>query len=286
MQYVDLHCDTLTCGKWLPKEIASKHYLFREETQISLEKLKKGECLAQVFAIFSRSVSPNSWRFTEEKVQEFIESKKFFEGTGITPILSIEDGGSVEGDLSRVEFLLDKGVRIFGLTWNDENCIGSSCWTGGKLKPFGKKLVEYLLERKVYPDLSHLSDEGIEETLEIAKTARFPVMATHSLSRTVEDHKRNLLDAHIKKIADLGGVIGVNFAPDFVGEAGIISHIEHILDVGGEDVLAIGSDFDGIESPIYPSAEDMPTFFKDLEGMLTERQIEKLAYQNAKRLLL
>ena len=287
MKYVDLHCDTLTCGKWLKGEEAKLPFLHRNITQISLEKLKKGGCYAQVFGLFSRSKIEGAWNFTVEKTEEFLSVKSEIEKAGIVPILAIEDGGSIEGDLKRLSYLIKKGVRIFGIAWNDENCLGYSCWQEGGLKPFGKEVVSRLLEEKVYPDISHLSSLGVADVLAMAREKRFPVIATHSLAKKVCPHRRNLTDEEIKKIADLGGIIGVNFAPDFIGEKGIFAHIKHIKNVGGEEVLAIGTDFDGIENPVYSSAEEMPRFFEDMEREgFSASTIEKLAYKNAERLLL
>lgn len=287
MKYVDLHSDTLTCGKWMRGEDASLPFLHRKTTQISLEKLKRGGCYAQVFGLFSRAKSKDAWAFTLDRTKDFLACKDEVERAGIIPILALEDGGSVEGDISRVDFLIQNGMKIFGITWNDENCLGYSCWQTGGLKPFGKEAVAHVIENKVYPDISHLSSEGMADVFSLAKERNFPVVATHSLCKSVCDHPRNLTDEEVKKIADLGGVIGVNFAPDFIGEKGIVAHVKHLQKVGGDEVLAIGTDFDGIENPIYPSADKMPQFFEDLqkEG-ISYTAIEKLAYKNAERLLL
>ncbi len=286
IRYADLHCDALTVGRYLQGEEKKRNFWEREGRQISLQKLVKGGCAAQVFALFSRSTEPSAWEDTLYFLNEFKRGREAFMQAGITPIFAIEDGGSVENDLERVEFLIDAGAKIFGITWNDENCLGFPCGENGGLKPFGKRTVEYLLSCGVYPDLSHLSDQGIGDTLSIAESVRFPVVATHSLSRAIWPHKRNLTDGQIRRIADLGGVIGVNFEPSFIGEKGLFAHIEWILAVGGEDALAIGTDFDGIESPVYSSADQMQAFFDDMKKAgFSARVTEKLAYQNARRLL-
>lgn len=286
MRYVDLHCDTLTVGKWLEKEEREIPFWKREKRQISLRKLREGECAAQTFALFSRAKEEGAWQNTLSCIEEYEKAREEILRGGVAPILSIEDGGSVENDLRRVQYLLQKGVKIFGITWNDENCLGFPCGESGGLKPFGKEVAEYLFEQKVYADLSHLSDEGIEELTNMAKSLRFPVIATHSLSRTVCPHKRNLTDEQIRDIAEVGGIIGVNFAPHFIGKEGLAMHIRHIENIGGEDVLAIGTDFDGIEDPVYPSADKMQEFFFDMQKAgFSSRVIEKLAYKNASRLL-
>lgn len=286
MKYADLHSDTLTLGRYLPESEKGKNFILRDFAQISLDKLKKGDCALQCFALFSRSAKGGAWEQALPFLDEYKRRESEILAAGIKPVLTIEDGGLVENDLSRVQYLLDFGVKIFGITWNDENCLGYPCGGRGGLKPFGKTAAEYLMQKGVYPDVSHLSDDGVFDLLEMAKCLRFPVVATHSLCRSVHPHRRNLTDEQIEKIADLGGVVGVNFAPDFIGEKGIVAHILHLLKVGGEDVLAIGTDFDGIQNPVYPSAEKMPQFFDDLSRAgLPSRIIEKLALKNVQRLL-
>lgn len=285
MQYADLHSDTLTVKKYLKGAERELNFWERENGHISLQKLIKGECAAQVFALFSRSIEENAWETTLEFVKEFKKGERVFLEAGITPIFAIEDGGNVENDLKRVEYLLNAGVKIFGITWNDENCLGYPCGKDGGLKKFGFETLEFLMERGVYPDISHLSDEGIFDVLKVTG-GRFPVIATHSLSRTVCPHKRNLTDEQIIGVANSGGIIGVNFEPSFIGEQGLYRHIEHIVKIGGEEVIAIGTDFDGILSPVYAGADKMQEFFEDMKkGGLTTRLLEKLFYKNAKRLL-
>lgn len=284
MRYVDLHSDTLTVAKYLKGEEKTKNFWERENGHINLQKLVKGECAAQVFALFSRSVDKNAWETTLHFLKEFQKGKDVFLQAGITPIFAIEDGGSVENDLRRVEYLIDQGAKIFGITWNDENCLGFPCGGEGGLKEFGRQVVEYLIERKVYPDISHLSDDGIKDVFSIVGVD-LPVIATHSLSREICPHRRNLTDEQIRKVAQTGGLIGVNFEPSFIGEKGIFKHIERIVQVGGEDVIAIGTDFDGISSPIYSGADKMQDFFEDMKKVgFSTRLIEKTFYQNAKRL--
>ena len=109
-----------------------------------------------------------------------------------------------------------------------------------------------------------------------------PVIASHSLSRAVWRHKRNLTDRQIRRIADTGGLVGVNFVREFLGKKSIFEHIAHIVDTGGEDVIALGTDFDGTENPLYA---EMPRFFEDMKRAgLSPRLTEKIAYGNISRL--
>ncbi len=278
MRYGDLHCDTLTRAGTQP-------FLHRKDSQVSLGKLVGGDCFLQCFAVFS-PLEGGAWERALRYFADFAAAKKELVNAGVRPVLTIENGGILENELSRIDALTAAGVKIFGFTWNDENSLGFPCGKEGGLKPFGRRTAEELCSRGVYGDISHLSDEGAEDLFAIAKSFETPVFATHSLAREVCPHKRNLTDGQIKKIADSGGLIGVNFVREFIGAAGIFAHIRHIANVGGEDVLAVGSDFDGTENPLYAGAEEMPRFFEDMKkaGGST-RLVEKVAFENISRLL-
>ena len=131
-----------------------------------------------------------------------------------------------------------------------------------------------------------MGDDGFEDLRRIAEGYRIPLIASHSLSRAVCAHKRNLTDGQIRAIADSGGLVGVYFVREFIGKKGIFAHIRHIARIGGEDVLAIGTDFDGTENPLYAGADEMPGFFEDMKKAgFCFRVTEKLAYKNVKRIL-
>ena len=114
----------------------------------------------------------------------------------------------------------------------------------------------------IIPDVSHLSDVGIRDVLSVAKK---PFVASHSNARAVCGHPRNLSDELIRGIAEAGGCIGLNFYEDFLGAGGkeaisehIIRHAKHMINVGGSEILGLGSDFDGIrKNPVLEGAESM-----------------------------
>ena len=276
IEYADLHCDTLTLE-------GEGGFLENPRAQVTLKRLKAGGCKLQCFAIFSRP--DDGWEKTLCWIKRYQRERENLLAHGVTPVLTVEGGGGVGEDLSRLLFLKEVGVKAFSLTWNKENGFGYPCGSKKGLKPLGKKAVETLIDMGIYPDISHLSDRGISAVIKIAEGRKFPVIATHSLCRSVCFLPRNLTDFQIRKIADLGGVVGVNFVRSFIGDAGILKHIERLLQVGGEEVLSIGSDFDGTENPLYSSPEEMPKFFETLKKAgFSSYQIEKLAIGNAKRL--
>ena len=280
MRYGDLHSDTLTLAR-----SGARSFLHKTSSHVSLEKLVGGECFLQCFALFSRSCERGAWERALGFLSDFAAAEDELLSAGIMPVLTIEDGGILENDLSRLDILTKAGVKMFGFTWNDENCLGFPNGRAGGLKSFGYTVAEALIARGVYIDVSHLNDEGFSDLAELTKSRFAPLIASHSLARSVCPHSRNLTDEQIRGIADSGGVIGVCFVRDFIGKQGIFAHIRHIGNVGGEDVLAIGSDFDGTEAPIYAGADEMPKFFDDMKKVgFSERLTEKIAYKNIEKL--
>jgi membrane dipeptidase len=122
--------------------------------------------------------------------------------------------------------------------------------TKGGLSNMGVEAIEELNRLGMIVDVSHLSDAGFWDVIEISKD---PVIATHSNARAVCAHSRNMTDEMIKVLAEKGGVMGMNFAPDFVHKAKpsvatLVDHIDHIVDLVGPEHVGLGSDFDGIPS--------------------------------------
>ena len=210
-------------------------------------------------------------------------------------MLTIEDGRIIDHDLLRIGWLRDMGVRAIGMTWNHPNCLGfpnspDPVENRRGLTEFGRNAVLEMNRLGVLVDVSHLSDGGFDEVAEIS---RKPFIASHSNARSVTNHPRNLSDPMLKKLGDKGGVTGLNFVPEFLNEqnlpgtvAMLMKHVRHIVRVAGEDVLGIGSDFDGFR---HPSEIGNPTqlhlLFRAMEKEFTSRQIEKFASGNVLRVL-
>ena len=137
------------------------------------------------------------------------------------------------------------------LTWNGENELGYGSKCKGRLKAFGKEVVKRMYKAGMAVDVSHLNDEGFYDVIDMGNG---PVCASHSSSRAIFEHERNLTDRQFSLIKDSGGIVGLNFADRFLceGQSGIedvFRHAEHFLSIGGENVLCIGSDFDGAKMP-------------------------------------
>ena len=162
--------------------------------------------------------------------------------------------------------------------------------TGGGLSELGAQSVEELDRLGMIVDVSHINDEGFWDVLDHTK---HPVIASHSNSRTVCRHPRNMTDEMIVALAENGGVMGMNFAPSFVHPTlatlqGVVDHIDHIVDLVGPDHVGLGSDFDGIPStPVgLEDATRMPYITEELvKREYNEVDIKKILGGNHLRLM-
>ena len=206
-------------------------------------------------------------------------------------ILSIEDLGSAKS-LDIIEYYYNMGFRIMGITWNYENSLGfpNTSKENKGLKKYGKEAVEFMIDKHIAVDVSHLNDKGF---FDVADMVKGPFFATHSNAREVLYHTRNLTDEMIKTIANHGGIIGINFfskfldGSDFSKNEDIIKHIKHIKNKGSIDVLAFGTDFDGIDCELeikdFSNMGDIITLLE--KNNFSTEEIEKMCYKNVLRAL-
>ena len=299
MKYVDLHCDTLT------KSFDEGLGLKDGGLQINLDKLKKSGCAAQCFAIFTQGQGADSRflsyaEYFKSCMQKFGRSvipvrgysdlKYCLDGGGTGVILTVENMGFIKS-ADEIEGLYTLGVRMASLVWNEENALAypNLCAEGREsraLKPLGREVLERLDQRGIIVDISHLSDGGAEQIL---RGRKIPLVASHSDCAAVCNVPRNLTDDLIKKIAGCGGVVGVNFCKKFLGCGSaferVLDNINHLIKVGGEDIIALGSDFDGIPAcEGLEGCEKMPALLSFLESNgIRGATLEKLAYKNFAR---
>jgi len=198
----------------------------------------------------------------------------------VAAFLSVEGAELLDGSIEKLDFAYELGVRAVTLTWNYENTLSGSNAQNPELglKPQGKKFVNRCQELGIIVDVSHLSEAGFWDVIEITKK---PIIATHSNAKALWNHSRNITDRQFKAIAETGGVAGINLFSAFLGEEPdidtVIAHIEHFLSLGGEKSVAIGSDFDGCNK--LPRGvhgiEDMEKIFN---AMLKKNYTEELVY--------
>mgnify|MGYP003014674618 CR=1 FL=1 len=232
--------------------------------------------------------------------------RKNAEAGKISGMLTIEEGGCCKGSIGVLRRMYELGVRMMTLTWNHENELASPnvvpgngpIWpcmpnteTGLKEKGF-----EFLAEMErlhMIVDVSHLSDRGFWDIVEHGTR---PFAASHSNCRALCPHTRNLTDAMIRALAEKGGIAGLNYYAAFLDtdpahpEAcrstveRIAEHAAHYKQVGGIGVLALGSDFDGIDGHHQlETAADMPLLADALRRAgFTEDEVERIFWRNAR----
>lgn len=318
MNLIDMHCDTL----WKLLDLGGKGDLMENDGSVSIRNLEKEEALAQFFACFiqrdaMKGGSPEEkydagYRHVLDMIGYMREQEKAYGGrirvaetkedieeihrSGRTAaVLTLEEGGVLNGSLERLDGLYKKGVRLVTLLWNYENCIGfpnsrdRSVMEKG-LKSFGIQTVERMNELGMIVDVSHASDGVFRDVLE---RSRKPVAATHSNCRSLADHPRNLTDEMLKALGEKGGVAGLNFYGPFLGTDGesrleeMTEHITHMIQTGGIDLPAIGTDFDGfdgMERMDIPDTGSMEKLWYALKKKgLAESMLDKIWYGNALR---
>lgn len=283
MKFFDLHCDTIT------ECYVQNKSLEKNDLDISLEKGKYLEDWTQVFAIWM----PDEKRGEEAEAyygEVLSKYKKELENVKtVKPILAVEGASALAGKIENVEKLYRDGVKIITLTWNTDNELASGCFSeiDKGLTSFGKAAVKEMVKRKIIPDVSHLSEKSFYD---LCETTDFPFIASHSDAYSVNPHVRNLKDEQIKIIIERKGLIGLNFYNKFLGPGNsfemLIKHAEHILNLGGEDVLALGSDFDGCSiNEELKGIDKMESLYSALSQHFGKKITDKIFHENAHEIL-
>ena len=197
-------------------------------------------------------------------------------------LLSLEGGSSFERDLNRLYLIKDDGIYSVMLTWNNANSHAGGASGDGGLTNKGVDAVRIMNELGMALDLSHLNDKSIYSAIVRADT----ILASHSNCRAVWQHKRNLPDDVLCLIGEKRGIIGINFYPSFLGEGDVFEniylHIEHMLNLGLCNSIAIGSDLDGADMDKRLSkTEDIPQLYCFLENRLGADLCNKIFFKNA-----
>lgn len=173
-----------------------------------------------------------------------IQAAKSTKRLGI--VYGCQDTTMLEGDLKNLAVFKDLGVRIVQPTYNIRNLMGDGCIekADGGLSKLGYDFVAEMNRLKLLLDLSHAGPRTIAEGISASKT---PMAITHTACRALVDLPRNTRDSELRALADRGGVVGIYFMP-FLRESGqphaedLIRHIEHAVNVCGEDHVGLGTD--------------------------------------------
>lgn len=325
VKVIDMHCDTIA-ELFYDHRDGGKESIRNTDLHVNLEKMEQGGYGLQNFALFTHLERANGKPFeycmkmadvffTEMEahkdkigiVTTYEEIRKNWERGRMSALLTIEEGGVCQGEPAFLRLFYRLGVRMMTLTWNFQNELG---WPNGKRETDPEhfisvpdtehKLTEtgiaFLGEMErlgMIIDISHLNDGGIWD---VFQNTTKPFVASHSNCRALAPHPRNLTDEMIRKLAERGGVAGINFCAAFLKEeqpgkvqtsyiSDMIRHIKHMKQVGGIEVIGLGSDFDGIGNPVeITDASKMQLLAQAMEKEgFTTGEIEAVFHGNVLR---
>jgi membrane dipeptidase len=271
---IDGHSD------WL-LDIADTKRSFFEESDIGhvdLPRLKRGQISAMMCAVFIRNndlphhaliqtlrtvdrlrkiVNQSEGRV--RLVQEIEDLERCRQEDAFGAILHYEGAEAIDPEFSILRLSYDLGLRSLGLVWSRSNIFAEGVGDDNRergLTYLGKELVRRCNEMGILVDVSHLNIAGFWDVLE---TTSVPIVASHSNARAICNHERNLHDDQIRALADNGGLMGINFARQFLVEGAtsgsdvsldaMVDHVDHIVNLVGIDHVALGSDYDGASMP-------------------------------------
>ena len=190
--------------------------------------------------------------------------------------LSLEGPEAIGCDPGRLEELKELGFLMTTLTWNYPNALAGPHGTDQGLTEQGKAFVRRAQDLGIVIDVSHLSEKAFWDLIDITTA---PIVASHSNSRAVCDHTRNLTDKQFKVICNLGGLVGLNLYAPFLNESGkadfsdVKRHIDHFLELGGQHHRAVGADLDGCD--VLPAGFTGVENYNDLGRWLMQQGLEE-----------
>ena len=306
----DFHCDTALM--LLGDDLNQAGSLRKNSGHIDLERAVKLGGYAQCFACFTtdipelvhgispivlferelatiqREVDKNSdlisIAYSVDEIEENRANGK------MSAILTLEGTAGIDYNPALLEDLWAIGFRVTSLGWNEKNPLAGSNVTGGGLTDLGREYVKEAQRLGMRIDVSHISDEGFWDILKITDA---PIIATHSNSRAVHSHSRNLTDDMFRAIRETGGVAGYNACRDFTGENPnldtVCDHILHFLELDPDGKhIALGGDLDGVEAMPdgFEGVQSYPALARKLlDRGLTEENVMDIFWNNAIRVM-
>jgi membrane dipeptidase len=303
MKIFDAHCDVLY------KMFKDPSIEFEHSTLLNVngEQLQKAHVKIQCFAIYvTPKVHPDllfsaALNMVDLFYEKVIYSNPFMKlitrseqieqlnGDQIGAILTLEGCDAIGNDLLKLKTLLRLGVTSVGLTWNNANSVADGALEerAGGLTRFGKEVITLLNHTNTWCDVSHLSEKGFWDVMEWGNHP----FASHSNCYSLCPHPRNLKDEQIKALIDRGSVLGLTFVPLFLSGQNaasimdVLRHLEHVCELGGENHVGFGSDFDGSEHAVsgLTSIKDYSILINELQKYYSEIQVTKFLFGNMKK---
>ena len=306
----DFHCDTALV--LLGDDLNQAGSLRKNSGHIDLERAGKLGGYAQCFACFTtdlpeilKGISPIvlferelatiqremdknsdmiSIVYSTEEIEENRAAGK------MSAILTLEGTAGIDYNPALLEDLWAIGFRVSSLGWNERNPLTGSNVTGGGLTDLGREYVKEAQRLGMRVDVSHISDEGFWDIMKITNA---PILATHSNSRAIFDHSRNITDDMFRAIRETGGVAGYNTCREFTGEPSdldtICDHILHFMELDPDGKhIALGGDLDGVDAMPdgFEGVQSYPALARKLlDRGLTEENVMDIFWNNAIRVL-
>ena len=306
----DFHCDTALV--LLGDDLNQAGSLRKNSGHIDLERAGKLGGYAQCFACFTtdipeilKGISPIvlferelatiqremdknsdliSIAYSTQEIEENRAAGK------MSAILTLEGTAGIDYNPALLEDLWAIGFRVSSLGWNERNPLTGSNVTGGGLTDLGREYVREAQRLGMRIDVSHISDEGFWDIIKITDA---PIIATHSNSRAVFEHSRNITDDMFRAICETNGVAGYNTCREFTGEPSdldtICDHILHFMELDPEGKhIALGGDLDGVDAMPdgFEGVQSYPKLAQKLISRgLTQENVMDIFWNNAIRVL-
>ncbi len=280
MRYFDMHCDTLS------RCVDEHKNIYDNDFQINLKRLNEIDKAVQFFAAYT-----NTFKYGGEAAFERFESQfdvfktvSQYDCANVTPILTVESLSCINGDIDKIGYLKECGVKVASLNWNGYNGIAGGIGSEEGISEFGRDVVKELENCNIVIDVSHLNDRSF---FELEKIAKKPFIATHSNAREYCGEPRNLTNDQLKIIFERGGIVGLNLYNKFLGERkngydDLMAHIEIMENCGGRAQISLGTDFDGCDTEErFNNVSDMPNFHSYIAEKASTEYADGVFYDNA-----
>jgi membrane dipeptidase len=313
---IDGHCDSALdaagCSATDPAMGVRDLGLRGSRGQVDIPRLIEAGVSAQFFALYTEEpyldrATAHTWALLEtmEALLKRYPSASLALGADdalkakaegrLAAFLAIEGGEAIGESLDELRAFYARGVRLMTLTWNRRNAIARGVGDPGKggLSAFGREVVAEMERLGMIVDVSHLSDEALDDVLAVATR---PLVASHSNAKALLAHRRNLSDSQLARIAATGGLVGLTFAGVFVDAEPsrvtlerALDHLDRLVQAAGTDHVGLGTDFDGFTAPYGMVMKDCTGLPLLTEGLLrrgyAEADIRKLMGMNWLRVI-
>lgn len=300
MFIVDSHCDSIQRVDEQHFNLVNKYNYSQKYPQLQFVAMMTGwpgdkdndswKRACRYTGLYCMSIASESDRVLP--VRSYADIERAFSQGKHGALLSIESATGLKNSPELLERFYNVGVRVIGLTWLSNDLAKSNrVFDDGEedtgLSEIGREFVKRGNELGIIWDVSHASDKTFWDLCEISAK---PVIATHSNFRSPCSHSRNLTDDMARQIIKDGGMIGLNLACGFIHEERekqtveyLFKHLDHCLELGGENNIGFGCDIDGIGRYPEPLTREYSIHDQLIDYMqkhYSESTVEKVAGQN------